>query len=209
MTPLQLGSVIPQSSVVNPCFVEQFVLGLVPYTVISGDGTIFSIVGTPYGSGMRIASQSSGVVAKLSRFASSIQARTYSFKFSIEATANDDAGIIFVQSAGSTIMQFNPRREGAFDALRRPNLILQGESIYLGAGGEITTSGAWFQLDLTIIAGAGNTTVVVTRLSDTVVVISQNMVSAHTTSLMDSLLFLADIPTSTTPDTYADIHICP
>lgn len=214
MSPLQLGVLIPQSSVVNPCFVEQFASGLTPYTVISGNGAIYGTTSTAYGTAVTIASQNAGTPAIIRRPASNIAVRTISGKFNVSENQPDDAGLIGAVSAGLGIFSVNPRRETAIDAQKRCDirLTLAGGGLdvdrYIGAGGEIVV-GNWYQIDITIIAGAGNTTVVVTRLSDSVIVINTTLPGSYAAATIDSLQFYSDSGGTTAQTDWADIHFCP
>jgi hypothetical protein len=171
---------------------------------------VFTVAEGTYGEELDCASQTSGTFAEIRRPTNSISATSFSGKFQVVSDNEDDsAGVMYVLSSGAFAMTFNPRREQTFDSLRRAWVSLDTETIELGAGGEITL-GNWFQMDIAIVAGAGNSTCTITRLSDGVVVINQAFVNAHSANLIDTLAFYNDSgETATCPTKWADIHSCP
>jgi hypothetical protein len=210
VTPLQLGVLIPQRTVVLPCFIEDFSAGLTPYTTISGNGALFTIGTGTYGATMNIASQNAPTVAQISRSTLVLPlGKYYTGQFMITTFNTDDAGSVTFQAGGVTTFAINPRREAASDPSSRPQVFLDSDSMYLGSGGEIAIN-TWYQFDCQVVAGAGKSKIKITRISDGVVVIPLTAFpSSHTASTVDTLLFTVDKNGPTCPIQYSNVEACP
>lgn len=189
------------------CTVETFVAGLVPYSTVSGDAGLFTIVSDDYGQALNIAAQNTGTIAAIRRTATKRNAKTVRAKFKLTSLAADDAGQVdFQNDALSTQVFFNPRREASADALRRARLDVGGETLFVtDASLDIDV---WYEMLLSIVAGAGNTVATITRLSDSVLIKSTAFVSSHTPPEMSHLMFSADQGGLTSSTRYSDVGYC-
>lgn len=188
------------------CVTENFGAGLGGYATITGNAALFTIVGSPYGNAINIASQNSATEARIRRTFFDQNVTTLSAKFMLTAINADDGGRLSVFVSGTAVLVFDPVREAAYDSLRRAYL-------YIGADAPNVTDAAltvndWYQIDLALSAVAGASTCVITHLADGVIVKSVSLASAHPPPAANSLDFSADSAGTTSPVQYTDIHIC-
>lgn len=188
------------------CINEMFSGGLSGYKPITGDAALFTIVGGPYGSALNVSSQSSGVEARIRRSFFSKAMTSLSVKFKITAINTDDGARLSVYGAGAPNVVFIPCRESAFDALRRPYLYVGADALTV-ADAALTVDD-WYELDLTLVAGAGSSISTLTHLADGTVVQTVALATSHPPPASDSLDFSADSGGLTSPVLYSDIHIC-
>lgn len=174
------------------------------FTVTSGNGALFTLVSTAHGPGMNIASQNTGTVARRVKNIGSITAETISAKFQVTASNSDDAAILVFSAAAEQVV-INPRREGAFDAQRRAYVSVGTETIAVSPTG--LTVGNWYQADITIAPGAGNTVVVLRDLSTNAIVQTTALVNSHNAPVVTAIRFDVDSGGATCATQYADIDL--
>lgn len=197
-----------------PGFVERFEEGLTGYTAVSGDLAHFEIspplLETPdYGAQIRIQNFASGTPDSIRKYLPEpITVSDFRCKFYfLGTTGTDDAGEISVGN-GSTSLFFIPRREAFFDALQRPLIGINGVNTALGSGPlNPTFDPTWYQLHVSIVPGAGNTTVTITRILDGAVIISQALAGSYTPLTVDQVAFYMDSPPNGVPVAYADVRL--
>lgn len=166
---------------------EEFNAGLTPYSATSGSVDAFSIGSGDYGAQINIAQLDRTPPDNISRDFGPITTSKVRWKFQLlHDDALDDSGEFYV-GAGVRFFSFGAAREPAVDALRRPYVIFDSGSTPLGSAS--LTLGAWYEGVLTIVAGAGNSTITLTRLADNVLEVSQNLAPAHAALLVDTLGF--------------------
>lgn len=188
------------------CFYENFSSGLAPYTVTSGSVGIFGIVTTAYGPSLRVAPQSGGSAYMQRPLGGTIVASAFSARFMVDSFNSDDGAVVELYGAGVRYVGMLPRVAAPFDSLQRAQLVVDSESIFLTAGSVI--SGAWYQLDLVIATGVGNTIATLTKLSDGSVVSITPLTVSHSPPSVDALRFTIDSATTTSAITYDDVRVC-
>lgn len=189
------------------CFVERFESELTPYSVVTVGSVPFSTGDTPYGTGLiTTISDTAYDNSAIARSIGPISARTFSAKFLISSIHTDDAGLVACYSGTDSKIAFNPRRETVFDSLSRPLVYVGGGSQF--AASAALASGAWHQVDVTINPGAGNSTSVITLLSDNSIVSSVALTGDLTPLTVDHLRFTVDDADRLSETIYADVHIC-
>lgn len=190
---------------------DKFMDGLTPYSVVTGSAVYFSTETTDWGGGIvcaaRINDPTDDIVA---RSITAVTSEEVYVKFRIDSAFADDAAILgFTNAAGTFQWAFNPRREAAFDALQRPSIGLNGAGVTIG--GAALTVGVWYQLYAKIVAGSGNSTVLITTAYDGATVISQTVSGSYTPFTAEKVRFYVNntAGASTSGATYADLQILP
>lgn len=116
---------VPDTTGIGTDFlIEDFSEGLAPYTITQGpDMAAFTIVGTPYGNGMKILTTVAEQEYGIERELPPSTPLAVSFKCKLDGEGPDDNGrIYFLTPTGTQIFQFNICRDGTFDADRRAQL---------------------------------------------------------------------------------------
>lgn len=189
------------------CFTELFAGALVPYSVITNGLVPFSTGVTPYGTGLiTTISDTANDNSSIARVFGSIFARTFSVKFKISSIHTDDACTAGAYFGGAAKITFNPRRETALDSLSRAHLSINADDHYVSTTD--LASGVWYRLDVTIVAGEGNTMSIITLLSDNSIAFSTALAGDYTPPAVDHLRFTVDDADRLSETQYADIHIC-
>lgn len=192
----------------GPCIDETFGTGLAAYSAASGTDEAFSV-----SSGVLSIEQGGPNLSEQRRSFSARTVVTVSFKFRLTSLGNDDACIFRLFSGGVQAMSFYPRRELALSAgVGSPHYAI-GIAAALGGVTPVTALAVDtdYQFELEIIAGADNSTLVITRISDSTVVVNNNPSGDLEGAMpdIDALGFLVDDGGSNFSETrYWDIHIC-
>jgi Putative phage tail protein len=184
-------------------------------TFVSGGFAVVNVPYGPYGLGMQIPSRNNDPETVSDRIQRTMRrtfasVRALRFKFIVDALNSDDAPGMYWQLAGVEQIGFVPRREAAFDALRRPLLTLAGSANYLGAAALAVAT--WYELQLDISSLSGQSQARIVRVSDAVVVASHTYAGTVATFGIDEVMFengdtLFGSVTSGT--TYADLRVVP
>lgn len=168
----------------------------------------FTIVDSPeWGSGMlNCAAYSGGPPARrIERDVGLMVGRRFSAKFRMTATGSDDAALLSLFTSGSQGLALNPRRETAFDASRRPTLLLEGTTYQIAPAG--LSNSIWYRFDLVLTSGAGMSTSTITRLDTGAVVHTMTLSGSHSPLAFDTLTFDIDSGTGTSPTQYDDLIV--
>jgi hypothetical protein len=189
------------------CFVEQFTAGLAPYSTVSGDAGIFSIVDGP---SLAIAAHDASTVASIERaLDEAIAVRRFTARFRVVSGAQpNDTPLVGLYAAGALKASFIARREGDFDVLRRCFASFDGENVAMSAAAiEI---GVWHEARVEWAAGVGSTTYLLRRLDTGAVLGSGVFFGALAQPTVDALRFRADADpgVATCPIEYDDIEVC-
>lgn len=186
--------------------VENFSSNLAAYTTTSGNASIYSItVDGTYGNTL-LASPQNGGNAYIERPFTGRLVRTFSTKFKVKDFASDDGcGVYVKDSAGNDVVWMVPRTAAGLDASQRARVAVGSE--YVVATPASVTSDVWYQLDVTIASGIGNTVAVITRLSDGVVIQTTPFTLNHVPVVADRLRFFTDSSALTSTMLYTDIEI--
>jgi hypothetical protein len=175
---------------------------------ISGNAGLFATTTSIYGNTLDVASQSAVAVAEVKKLIDGFSDVTsISFKTKIGAANSDDACVINFYHGVTSQFSCNPYRETSFDAFRRPRVYMLGGSEQVISPTALVI-GVWYQIDLTLVAGSGNSYVTLTRLDTNVVVATTLLTGSFTTLNVDNLHFYDDSGGQTCPTQYADVHIC-
>lgn len=193
----------------NDCFRETFTAGVGPYGTVSGNAGLFTAVATPpYGQGVAIAAPGSGIAAIVRRAIPARLVSSLSVKVMLTSLNTDDAGELLLTLAGVLNLGVVPAREAAFDALQRVQ-------VSIGVGGSLQpisaaslALGVWHQIDISIVAGSGNSSAVLTRLSDGVVLATTPLAGSFTPANADGIDLFVDASPFTSADVFADLHLC-
>lgn len=202
-----VGSLSLDEEFQHQCFAEEFDEGLTPYVTTSGNTSIFTVVSTPYGNGVSVASISTGSAYVQRALPSDVATRTFSAKFKVSDFAIDDGGTILVLGpGGAEELLFVPRADAGQDPLRRARLFVGAELLPVTPGS--VTADAWYRLDVRIAVGAGNTVATVTLLSNGTVVQTTTFANSHSPAPAVALRLGADCAAPTSVVEFADLEIC-
>jgi hypothetical protein len=207
-----LQSFTPRNTVVPPgaVFSEQFETFPTNFSGLPGPGIdgLFTTTPTPFGiQGLSMGSNSGGSAVRVVRSITPAAFSILEFKFKIAGAQTDDAGTISFHLGGSGTagieLFWNPKRESAYDALRRAEFVFQGETAKASA--TALTDNVWYRTRLTILPGAGNSTIETRNALTNALVFSTALVNAHTPITFDRVIFSMDGGTGTIPTVYDDI----
>lgn len=187
-------------------FIERFVDGLSPYSLVTGTWVPFSIVAGYDGDSIKATTSATvNDNSTIQRLAGPLTATRVAAKFRIISFATDDAMSVAFYNGAAWQFIFNPRREDAFDALRRAHLYLNGsEYIVSTAALAINT---WYEVVVQIVAGAGNTICVIRTVPDNVVVYSTVIGPAVPELDVTALRFIVDDADRLSETEYDDVSI--
>lgn len=175
------------------------------YTVVSGNGGLFTNSTSPYGQSLDVASQNSGTVAKLSKPFVLADASVFQLRFKVDAVNSDDGAAVEWHGPSGSVLSFNPIREAALDATRRPAIAIEGETIIVLPTQVVV--GEWYTMNAKLVAGAGNSFVSITRISTGAVVTTHSVGSLPPRDI-DTLNIYDDQNGPTCPTRYASFHVC-
>jgi hypothetical protein len=200
------ASEVPEGAV----FVEQFEAETYPtlYTGLPGPGidALFTTVATPDGLGLNMGSNSGGAAVRVVRSVTPESFHTLEFKFKINGAQTDDAGTLSFHLGGSGTagieLFWNPKREPGYDILRRAEFEFQGETAKASAAA--LSDNVWYRTVLTILPGAGNSTIE-TFVVGGALVFSTTLVNSHTPISFDRMILSMDGGLGTIPTVYDDI----
>jgi hypothetical protein len=165
---------------------------------------LFTFVSTPYGQGVNVDSQDNEIHAVLVKeLDDPFFAETIKIKFKVDEALLDDAAVFEFLTDGDTIA-INPRREAAFDSARRPVAYIGTESKFIST--DTLVDGEWYEAMFTLAAGAGNTTVRLTRLSNGVFE-ETAFTGDHPPATISWLNINVDSGNPTCPTSYADVQL--
>jgi surface protein len=161
-------------------FTETFADYPTPY---AGDFTPFSVTGSV----LNVASATSIFVINRS-ITTSVASKGFSVEFQMTSFGIDDAAAIWFLKGSFTPgvlstnygVFFNPRREAAIDAARRPQVFVNGVGMYMGAGS--LSLNTWYRVEINVIPGAANST-------------TATIYNRTTNALVSTVTFVAAVPT--------------
>ncbi len=202
---------IPVPVVTCVDFTEDFANGLTPYTTYVGSSSLFAIVSDDYGNALSCLAQSGttqvqGIIRDIpAMYSAGVRA-----KFVVNQNANGDSGTFVLTNASgaSAVFSLVPRRESFIDPSRRVECIWDGETFF--ASPASVDLAVWYEIEVLVLPGAGNSTWQLRRLDTMAVVGSGNLSGSFTAVPVDSLLFLIDGDAVGTANSYFDdiVVIC-
>lgn len=176
------------------------------YTVTSGNGALFTAGSSPYGGSVVAASQTSATPARIRRTLSlDFDAVSLSFYFRVTASNSDDACIVAIQDGVLNRLIFNPRREAAFDALRRPTISFGGAAVAMGSAA--LTVGTWYLLTVDWDSALDDVEAVITDAASGAEIATYTGASSVFLSGADSVTFDIDSGGTTCATEYAELRI--
>jgi len=184
-------------------FTEDFLSGLTPYTLISGNLGLFTIV-TDGAQALNVASQNSGTVSAIRRTVPSITSPTRVFwDMKITAINSDDSAVILLNNNGTVGSRVGaiPARESFYDPLRRPIIIVNGTS-YTALATALTLN-VWYHVSIVWTGAAWICTM--TDTSTDTIVFTQSGTGAMT--VPNRLDFSADAGLPTIPTRFKQIVV--
>lgn len=189
------------------CFVENFSASLGPYTLVSGHFAPFTVSAGTYGGTLWThTSSTSNDNSAMIREIPSRTITSFSAKFSVGTANTDDANLVTLLDAGTIKFGFSPRREAFYDSQSRPAIYVGTSPTYMGS--TALSLSVWYQLDVKIIPGVGNSTATIRRLSDDSIVSSVNLSGSLIPTLINQIQFRVDDADRVSESAYADIHLC-
>lgn len=189
------------------CIQENFAAGLGNYALRSGTFAPFSIVATPYGSGIQVLGTASYNISSIGADLPLGSIRRMRFYFQLTLTGNDDNGYIWIGNASQpTALLFYPRREQFFESLGRAVFysVITGASNPIGAAALALNT--WYFCE--ILASNVNSTCTVTRVSDGVVIGTATHAGNHSSIKAEKLYFGRDGTFPCGTSQYAGLEIC-
>jgi len=182
------------------------------YSTISGNGGLFTVTSTPYGSGVDCAAQLAGAIAIVRKAVTPRAVQTLTLKFQVTASNADDAAAFALFDAVGTggVISFLPRREASFDSLRRAQLAIRQTSAssttttVIGSTG--VAVGEWYQFDLTLVGAT--LSYIITKLSDASIFASGTVAGSWSPISVRDAQYSADAGNLTCPTQYAAIQYC-
>lgn len=171
------------------------------YTLVSGNFALFTVVSTPYGSGLSMAAQNSPTSAIIRTALLKGAFTTYSGYFFLSARNADDSGVWQLgDAAASNAALIFPCREAAFDPLRRAHVGGTGASVPVSAAALVLNE--WYRFVVTVGVSC-QLTRISTGVTETTAI--PGVVfgpSIATTS------FRIDQDGLTCPTIFANLHVC-
>lgn len=187
------------------CLDELFASGTTPYTLVTGNTGLFTVAASPYGNGLICAAQNTSVVSRISRAFPTKLTKSLSTKFRI-TVLNPDDGALIGAFDGLVGLSFIPCREAAFDVLRRAYIYVGSDSLPVTDTG--LTVDDWYQIDITLISGFGNSLCKITRLADNTIIKLSTLPGDYAALSATNLDFVVDSGGLTSAVQYSDIHLC-
>lgn len=190
------------------------------YSLVAGTDFVTLETGTNYGKSLRIHSINSGTVHRYRRaLPADLTAFDIRVKFMLTPTLEeDDAGMLILRdttssancggagSAAGDRIHINPRRDSDFSPSRSFEInLMNGERQRFAAG--LLVADVWYSLRLLIIAGAGNTSATITRISDNDIIASVGFTGDHSPVFVNQLEWRADSGGTTGSAQYDDLTI--
>lgn len=188
---------------------------LTGFTTVSGNGALYSLTSTPYGTGINCASQSTGTIAQIRKPLSAKACTTFKVKFQLTALNSDDACALFLYDATGTggLFGISPRREIASEPASLGRAIVSLKQTSTSAvfsayvGSAPLANATWYELSIAILSGVA--TWLVTRLSDGAVIGSGTATGSTWTPItVQHLLLSTDAGGLTSPVVYTGIEYC-
>jgi hypothetical protein len=187
-------------------FIEDFEAGLTPYTTVSGNPGLWSIVASPYGiQCLQMDAITGGGVNAVKRSIPSTAFNRMQMKFRVTAINTDDSGVVTLKNATIGLLTIIPMREGAFDAARRIRVSYTGGAVYLGTVA-ITVS-EWYRITIKIAAGTLASEFKVTKESDGSTFSTTAFTSASATWLADEFHMEDSNEHTSTETEFDDIYL--
>lgn len=178
---------------------EDFSEGLVHYTNTHGNTSLFSLVDSPYGKALSMASQHAVDSAFIQRVFGPMNGDSLSFYFKMSAIEDDDAGILILRDWQDTpLFSFNPAREAAFSGDRAPSVQWGGTVTVLP---HELTAGVWYFFEF--FSQGGDMKVRLTNMSDATFTITT--VGPDGSMTVNFMEFNIDSGGVTSPTEYANI----
>jgi len=172
-------------------FIEDFEQEFDPYHLVTGTWVPFSIVSTAYGNTLQgTISSTANDNSAIQRTIPILSASRFAAKFRILSVNTDDAPIASFYYDDDFQFGFNPRREDAFDSLRRAHLYLQGAEYVVSTAALDVDQ--WYEVLVAIVAGIGNTVCVIRTLPDNTVIYSTPIGVAVPVLPVNALRFTVD-----------------
>ena len=177
---------------ISGLYVDNFADGIVNYT---GDLIYFEAEQLDFGPAIHCLSPlgTGGPGRVIQRSIASVSPSTLSILFRYTTTGAGDSGVFVARGGGGAGTQrfvVIPVREAAFDALRRPHVILQGEDVPIFASQ--LSSFAWYKITCQIVAGAGNSTWTLTNAILGTTLDSGNFAGSFSPAAIDTIEFQVD-----------------
>jgi hypothetical protein len=173
---------------------------LADYADISGDAGLFTVVA----GALVCAAQNDPTQAEIRRSFSQVTMTRFTGQFTVNSDATDDAAALGLLDSGTPQLSVLPRRETALDASRRCHILLLSDTVMTPAA---LTLGVRYEVEVTLLAGAGNSTWTITNVSTAAVVASGTFPGDVSSIDVDALRFLIDKDGPTCPTTWDQICI--
>lgn len=182
----------------SPRFQEQFE-SISPYTVVSGDGSLFGVSGGT----MMIGTQNAGTVARIKRTipSTTFSKLTMKVQLPLVGAATDDAAIIEFMNGNTVVFTVNPMREQAFDSQRRPRFYYNGSDNFMGSA---LTPATWYRFTWEMNQDTGAWSASFVRDSDGAVHATASG-SGVTPATVDGIRFTVDSGGQTVTAQYREI----
>lgn len=152
---------------------EGFESGVGGYGLIQGNGALVTAQADAYGQCLQFAATTSATQTIVRKAIGPVDPGRLSVKFKIvTGTASDDTAAVELMDSGLVSrLSVIPKREGAYDALRRCRISTGGQEWYVGEnnGAAACQADIWYRVTVDRLFGTGVLTTL-TRLSDGVVV---------------------------------------
>lgn len=111
-----------------------------------------------------------------------------------------------IQIGATTVLAFTVATDPVTDSLRRATLVLDGIPKVIGTAP--IPSGDWYQIAVDLDEGAGNSRVVITKVTSGSVLYDEALTNDYTFKLVDSFSFISSQAADVGTLEFADIHIC-
>lgn len=187
----------------------EFYSDLDGWALITG-ANLYSISSGPFGYQLDVASQNvpAGQVSVLRRPFPRSNVTKWEFTFTVTASNSDDGPLILLMDAAlstATGILFNPMREAAFDASRRPNLWVNGSQVLMGSTG--VTIGVAYVFTLVISPTTGAWSATIKRRDNSVVHSTTSGTNAAAGEDLEFVQVQVDASGPTCPANFADLKV--
>jgi hypothetical protein len=176
-----------------PGYADDFSAGLAPWTVTLGGIDGFSEQVGPYGPIIQSEGRvkTGGVSDEIAKVFPSQTVRELLIKFQCTSDGgDDDSGVFSIDDGVTTRFVFVARREAAVDAARRPTVTIAGVGQTIGT--VAVDLDVWYQLQVTIVIGGGNTHVKITNIATGVVFLDVALALSYSPFTADRIRFTND-----------------